>query len=111
MIRVARRLKSGIWLSAFGLLIIGCGMAFGQGEQGNALLERLNQNAAEFRYETGTPGGSLTQSTISGPKTFNLAISTETSSTEILNYLFEGLTESSWLTAQVEGNLAEGWER
>ena len=76
----------------------------------NDLIARLQRNAAEFTYKTGKPGGTLTYSTISGPKTFNLAISTETSSTEILGYLFEGLTESSWLTAKVEPNLAERWE-
>ncbi len=75
-----------------------------------ALVEQLKKNAAEFRYENGKPGGALTYSTISGPKTFNLAISTETSSTEILNYVFEGLVETSWLTAEVEPALAERWE-
>ena len=89
MLTVARRFKRGISLLAFGVLTIGGGMAFSQGNSGDALLERLDQNAAEFRYEVGQPGGSLTQSTISGPKTFNLAIATETSSTEILGYLFE----------------------
>ena len=74
------------------------------------LVEQLKKNAAEFRYESGKPGGTLTYSTISGPKTFNLAISTETSSTEILDYVFEGLVETSWLTAEVEPSLAERWE-
>lgn len=74
------------------------------------LVDRLKQNAAEFRHETGKPGGTLTYSTISGPKTFNLAISTETSSSEILDYVFEGLVETSWLTAEVEPSLAERWE-
>ena len=74
------------------------------------LVHRLKQNAAEFRYEVGKPGGTLTYSTISGPKTFNLAISTETSSSEILGYVFEGLVETSWLTAEVEPSLAERWE-
>ncbi len=74
------------------------------------LVEQLKKNAAEFRYKTGKPGGTLTYSTISGPKTFNLAISTETSSTEILNYVFEGLVETSWLTAEVEPALAERWK-
>ena len=111
MLTVARRFRRGLSLLTFGLLTIGCGgMAFSQGNSGDALLERLKQNATEFRYEVGKPGGSLTHSAISGPKTFNLAISTETSSTEILGYLFEGLTESSWLTSRMQGNLAERWE-
>ena len=74
------------------------------------LIARLKENAARFEYSIGKPGGTLTLSTISGPKTFNLAISTETSSTQILDYVFEGLVETSWLTAEVEPSLAERWE-
>jgi peptide/nickel transport system substrate-binding protein len=75
-----------------------------------SIVDQLRKNAAEFQYRIGKPGGTLTFSTISGPKTFNLAISTETSSTTILSYLFEGLTMTSWLTGQVEAALAESWE-
>ena len=77
----------------------------------SAIVEQLKKNADEFRYQIGKAGGSLTQSAIAGPKTFNLAISTETSSTAVLNYLFEGLTRTSWLTDQVEPQLAESWTR
>ena len=76
-----------------------------------AIVEQLKKNADAFQYQIGKPGGSLTLSTIAGPKTFNLAISTETSSTEVLNYLFEGLTRTSWLTDQVEPELAASWTR
>jgi peptide/nickel transport system substrate-binding protein len=75
-----------------------------------SIVDQLRRNADEFQYRIGKPGGTLTFSTISGPKTFNLAISTETSSTAILGYLFEGLTMTSWLTGQVEAALAESWE-
>jgi peptide/nickel transport system substrate-binding protein len=73
------------------------------------IVERLKKNAEEFQYTIGKQGGSLTLSTIAGPKTFNLAISTETSSTVVLNYLFEGLTRTSWLTNEVEPELAASW--
>ena len=56
-------------------------------------------------------GGTLTLATISEPLTFNLAISTDASSSGVLGYLFEGLTETSWLTDQVEPALAGSWER
>ena len=59
----------------------------------------------------GTPGGALTITTISEPLTFNLAISNDASSSDVLGYLFEGLTETSWLTDRVEPLLAESWER
>lgn len=46
MLTVARRFKRGLSLLTFGLLIVGCsGMAFSQGNSGDALLERLNQIA------------------------------------------------------------------
>ena len=73
------------------------------------IVEQLKKNAEEFQYTIGKQGGALTLSTIAGPKTFNLAISTETSSTSVLNYLFEGLTRTSWLTNEVEPELAASW--
>jgi peptide/nickel transport system substrate-binding protein len=75
----------------------------------NSIVEQLKNNAEEFQYTIGKRGGSLTLSTIAGPKTFNLAISIETSSTAVLNYLFEGLTRTSWLTNEVEPELAVSW--
>ena len=52
----------------------------------------------------------MTYTAIGGPLTFNLAISTDSSSSNVLGYLFEGLTETSWLTNRVEPLLAESWE-
>ena len=100
-----------IWACAVALSALGWGgMALSQGNSGDALLEQLKQNATEFRYEVGKPGGSLTHSTISGPKTFNLAIATENVIHRDPRVPVRGLTESSWLTSQMEGNLAERWE-
>ena len=76
-----------------------------------SMVEQLRRNAEEFDYTVGRQGGSLTLATISEPLTFNLAISTDASSSGVLGYLFEGLTETSWLTDQVEPALAESWER
>ena len=74
------------------------------------MVRQLLKNAAAFEYAIGQPGGALTFATISEPLTFNLAITNESSSSAILGYLFEGLTEISWLTDQVEPALAESWE-
>ena len=52
----------------------------------------------------------LTIATISEPLTFNLALANDTGSSGVLGYLFEGLTDTSWLTNQVEPGLAETWE-
>ena len=73
-------------------------------------LSQLRRNAESFEYVVGRAGGTLTIATISEPLTFNLAISNEASSSAVLGYLFEGLTETSWLTDQVEPALAESWE-
>ena len=74
-------------------------------------LAQLRRNAETFAYTIGQPGGTLTYSTISEPLTFNLALANDSGSSGYLSYLFEGLTEISWLTNQVEPSLAESWER
>ena len=75
-----------------------------------SVVDQLKVNADEFEYTTGKHGGNLTFATVSEPLTFNLAISTDASSSGVLGYLFEGLTETSWLTDEVEPALAESWE-
>ena len=75
-----------------------------------SIVDQLRKNAEEFEYATGKHGGTLTFATISEPLTFNLAIANDASSSGVLGYLFEGLTETSWLTDQVESMLAESWE-
>ncbi len=80
------------------------------GDRG-AVVEQLRRNAEAFEYSIGRRGGSLTVATISEPLTLNLAIATDASSSGVLGYLFEGLTEASWLTDEIEPLLAESWER
>ncbi len=70
----------------------------------------LQENASDFAYAIGKPGGQITYSTIGEPLTFNLALANDASSSGYLSYLFEGLTEISWLTNEVEPALAESWE-
>ena len=80
---------------------------FGQ----DTIVDQLRKNAREFEYAIGDRGGDLTFATISEPLTFNLAIANDASSSGVLGYLFEGLTETSWLTDEVEPALAESWKR
>ena len=75
------------------------------------IVDQLRENAEAFEYAIGQPGGTLTRATIGEPLTLNLAISNDASSSGILSFLFEGLTETSWLTDRVEPALAESWER
>ena len=76
-----------------------------------SIVDRLKINAEQFEYTIGRSGGALTIATISEPLTLNLAISNDASSSGVLGYLFEGLTETSWLTDRVEPALAESWDR
>ena len=75
-----------------------------------SVVDRLRQNAADFQYAIGKQGGAMTLATSAEPLTFNLAIANDAYSAGVLGYLFEGLTETSWLTDEVEPRLAESWE-
>ncbi|MEC9488166.1 MAG: ABC transporter substrate-binding protein [Halanaerobium sp.] len=62
-------------------------------------------------YDVGTFGGTLVTSTLGDPKTFNLLIANETSSTDHLyDFVFEPLTDYDAHTAEVVGILAKSWE-
>ena len=75
-----------------------------------AIVEELRRNAEGFSYEIGNHGGTLTVATISEPLTFNLALARDAGSSGVLGYLFEGLTQTSWLNDEIEPLLAESWE-
>ena len=79
-------------------------------EEEGSLVERLAANADAFEYEIGDFGGSITSATIAEPLTLNLALANDAGSSSVLSYLFEGLTETSWLTDEIEPALAESWD-
>ena len=92
-------------------LLAGVGYAsYNDEDEDISTIDQLLSNADRFEYKVGIRGGALTLATISDPLTFNLAIANDASSSEVLDYLFEGLTETSWLTDEVEPALAESWE-
>ena len=55
-------------------------------------------------------GGELILTTTSDPKSFNDIIAKETSTTEITEYIFEGLTTVDAFTLKVKPQLASAWE-
>lgn len=57
----------------------------------------------------GQYGGTLTVAVTSDPKTFNIITATETSSTDALGFVFDGLMEVNGVTTEVEPALAERW--
>jgi len=75
----------------------------------SSIVDQLRENAEAFEYTIGKTGGVLTVATISEPLTLNLALANDSGSTGVLGYLFEGLTETSWLTDEVEPALAKSW--
>ena len=80
-------------------------------DDGDAAVEELRRNADAFEYAVGAHGGAITLATISEPLSFNLALSNDAGSSRVLSYLFEGLTQTSWLTDGIEPMLAESWEQ
>ncbi len=59
--------------------------------------------------KVGRYGGTLITSEISDPRTFNLIVAQETSSTVPLGRVFDGLVETNFDTTEVEPALAESW--
>ncbi|MBI4279718.1 MAG: ABC transporter substrate-binding protein [Armatimonadetes bacterium] len=57
----------------------------------------------------GIRGGTLVVSTISDPKTFNVVVAQETSSSAAVGPVFEGLVEEHGETTEVEPAMAESW--
>ena len=102
-------MKKGLLLAL--LPALACAAMVACGDDSSNVVERMRENVEEFEYQDGKQGGVLTIATISDPLTFNLAIATDASSSGVLGYLFEGLTETSWLTDEVEPALAQSWER
>ena len=74
------------------------------------LIARLRRAESAFFYEIGSYGGRITYATISEPLTFNLPLAADSGSATYLSYLYEGLTEASWLTNEIEPALAESWD-
>ncbi len=74
------------------------------------VVAQLRRNADDFTYAVGEHGGTLTFASIGEPLTFNREVARDSASGEILGYLFEGLTQISWLDDSVEPRLATSWE-
>jgi len=67
-------------------------------------------NLSNATFEIGTHRGVIYSATSSDPKTFNLVMAHETSSTDAVGELFEGLTHVDLRTLKPEGVLAKSWE-
>lgn len=62
------------------------------------------------KKEQGKHGGTLISTLTGDPKTFNILIAKETSSTDVLaGYIFEGLLTRNGVTTEIEPELAKEW--
>ena len=57
----------------------------------------------------GKHGGTLVSSLLDNPKTFNPTMAVETSSTDIIDYIFESLVARNAVTMELEAELARRW--
>jgi peptide/nickel transport system substrate-binding protein len=71
--------------------------------------EADEQLADKVLSRVGKYGGRLTLASLSDPKSLNVVMAQETSTTEALAYLFEGLTDTDGVTTEVRPRLAESW--
>ncbi len=100
---------------AFALMLLACSdeipsVPEATTEAPSDTVSALVANADAFEYAIGAYGGELTFATIAEPLTFNLAMANDAGSTGVLSYLFEGLTDISWLSGEPQPNLAESWD-
>ncbi|MHB1287178.1 MAG: ABC transporter substrate-binding protein [Leptospirales bacterium] len=82
-----------------GLLLFGAGGCSGSAREQWKVVHRGN-----------ITGGQLVMDVVSDPRTFNPALASETTSTQILGYLFRGLTRISPHDGSVKPDLAKDWK-
>ena len=107
---VPRRLRP-----ALVCLLLAAGMACGRAHDRTA---RANGGAAigspeqplVFSGPPGRHGGRMVVSTLAAPKTFNVLLANESTTTDVLGLLFDGLTQFDNVTQEVGPGLATSWE-
>ncbi|NLE01421.1 MAG: ABC transporter substrate-binding protein [Fibrobacter sp.] len=72
--------------------------------------ESIQKKAESFVPSIGTKGGEIVLSTFSDPKSFNPITSTETSTSEYTQYIFERLVATNGVTLLPEPGLADRWD-
>ncbi|MDZ4744089.1 MAG: ABC transporter substrate-binding protein [Verrucomicrobiota bacterium] len=70
----------------------------------------IPEDAVMVKSQPGKFGGVYLSATFGDPKTFNPVMAEESSSTDIIGFVFKGLTEYNSKTQQAEPSLAKSWE-
>ncbi|NQT20686.1 MAG: ABC transporter substrate-binding protein [Planctomycetes bacterium] len=72
--------------------------------------DQKTETPKPIKWEIGKRGGQFVFSTISPPKSFNVIVSNESSSSTVLGFIYEGLTTTDPATTEVIPHLAESWD-
>ena len=62
------------------------------------------------QWEIGKPGGEINISHEGDPKSFNVIVTNDTASTDVVDRVFDPIVERNTLTLEWEARLAESWE-
>jgi len=102
-----KRVYSSVLVSLL-LFICGCGRKESSGGKPEAA-GPLPEPPLKYDITPGRPGGRLVMATFSEPKTFNPTTANESSSIDIIQFLFAGLVGSDRQTFKLTPGLAESW--
>ena len=97
------------------LLLAGCDKKSDPGTPGTSATQTRPsagpppEGALIAKCEPGIPGGRLVIATFGDPKTFNPITANESSSEDIIRFLFASLVNMDWITQEIEPVLAESW--
>jgi peptide/nickel transport system substrate-binding protein len=99
-------------LGLLGLIVVfgstGCGKREAR-DGASPASSPLPEPPMKYEIEPGRHGGRLVMSTFGEPKTFNPITANESSSTDIITFLFAGLMRLDLKTLEVAPGLAESW--
>lgn len=97
------------WLVVISLVLsLFVGMATAQA-RAPSLPDIPNPKVLTYPHEVGKYGGVHVRAQITDPRTFNIRVAQETSSTVPLGNIFDGLVEQNYITGEIEPALAESW--
>ena len=73
-------------------------------------VDDLMEKARNYKFTIGKIGGSVNYAVSSDPKTFNLILNREATTSDLLRYTYDPLVRENYITGEWEGVLAESWE-
>ncbi len=104
-----RNLITGLLLSGI-LFLTGCGSKTDSSTTASKQNYPLPDPPLVAKCAPGIPGGRLVIAVFGEPKTFNPITANESSSTDVIRFMFAGLTSLDMQTQEVVPQLAESWK-